>query len=317
MGRLTDVPGLRVGHWTDEENVTGCTVILCEEPFVASGEVRGGAPGTRETDLLAPGRLFERVDAIVLSGGSAFGLAAADGVVQWLRERGRGYPTGIVPVPIVPAAILFDLGMGRPTWPDAECGYRAAEEAGTGFATGSVGAGTGATVGKFLGPERATKSGIGTAALGGSDGLLVAALAVVNALGSVVDPSSGEILAGPRLPEGGFADFPPGGWPRPEMPFGNTTVAVVAANARADRVATYRMAQVAHDGLARAIRPVHTQWDGDTVFSLVTGEVEADLGFLLAAVADTVAAAVVHAVLAATSLGGLPARKDLPRIAPR
>ena len=188
---LTDVGGLLVGHWTDPESITGCTVVLCEEPHPASVDVRGGAPGTRETDLLAPGRLVERVDAIVLSGGSAFGLAAAQGTVQWLYEHGRGFPTGVVPVPIVPAAIIFDLWLGRPEWPGPEAGYAATAAASPLFETGCVGAGTGATIGKFAGLAAAMKSGIGTASLTTVDGLVVAALMVVNALGSVVDPSTG------------------------------------------------------------------------------------------------------------------------------
>lgn len=322
-GSLTDAGGLLVGHWTDLENVTGCTVVLCRTPCLASGEVRGGAPGTRETDLLAPGRLVERVDAVVLSGGSAFGLAAADGVMQWLREHGRGYPTAALPVPIVPAAILYDLAVGNPVWPDAAAGWAAAAAAAEQFETGSVGAGTGATVGKFTGLDRATKGGIGTAAVYGRGGLVVSALAGVNALGNVVDPTTGAVIAGARGDDG-FVDFAAlyggagragaGAAPTPTAagPLEHTAIAVVATNAGLGRTELHRVAQVAQDGLARAIRPVHTQHDGDAVFTLSTGDVPADLVLVGEMAAEALAGAVVQAVLAATSLGGIPARRDLP-----
>ena len=187
-GSLTDIAGLSVGHWSDFDALTGCTVVLCERPFTASVEVRGGAPGTRETDLLAPGRLVERIDAILLAGGSAFGLAAADGVVRWLHERGRGHPTAVMPVPIVPAAIIYDLNVGAPSWPNGDAGYAAVAAAGVAFERGCVGAGVGATVGKFAPGGTPMKSGLGTASLHGPSGLRVGALAVVNALGNVVDP---------------------------------------------------------------------------------------------------------------------------------
>lgn len=314
-GRLTDVVGLLVGHWSDTENVTGCTVVLCQEPCTVSVDVRGGAPGTRETDLLAPGRLVEKADAIVLSGGSAFGLAAADGVMRWLHERGRGYPTAAMPVPIVPAAIIYDLAIGCPTWPGPEAGYQAAASAAVDFEAGSVGAGTGATVGKFVSLAAATKSGIGTASVMLPSGLVVSALVVVNALGNIVNWETGEILAGARVEGGGFQDFSVSiGVGHPwAKPLENTTIGVVATNAKADKASLQRVAQMAHDGLARAIRPVHTQFDGDTLFSLSTGVLEADLSLVGALAADVVAAAVMQAVLAATSLGGLPALRDLGR----
>jgi len=215
-------------------------------------------------------------------------------------------------VPIVPAAIVFDLAIGSATWPGPEAGYEAAAKASREFETGSVGGGTGATVGKFLGLPAATKSGLGTACIEGPGGLMAAALVIVNALGNVVDPGSERILAGARLPEGGFADFgAPWEGGVGDAPLANTTVAVVATNGFLDRVGAYRMAQVAHDGLARAIRPVHTQYDGDTVFSLATGQVGADLNLVAIMAADALAAAVVQAVLAARTLGGVPARRDL------
>jgi len=310
QGQLSDVSGIRVGHWTDRESLTGCSVILCEQPFVCSVDVRGGAPGTRETDLLVPGRLVEQVDAIVLAGGSAFGLAAADGVMRWLHERGRGYPTGVVPVPIVPAAIIFDLGLGRPAWPDAAAGYAAAAAAAREFETGCVGAGTGASVGKFLDPLQATKSGLGTASLRGPGGLIVAALAVVNALGNVVRSPDSKVIAGARLPTGGFADFM-SQHIQPAPPFGNTVIGVVATNATLSRPGAQRVAQVAHDGIARAIRPAHTLHDGDTIFVLATGEVGADLSLVGEFGAEAFALAIVNAVLTATACGGLPAARDV------
>ncbi|NPV09331.1 MAG: P1 family peptidase [Anaerolineae bacterium] len=317
-GKLTDIEGLLVGHWTDAQALTGCTVVLTEEPFVASGEVRGGAPGTRETDLLLPGRLVERVDAIVLSGGSAFGLGAADGVMRCLRERGRGFPTSVMPVPIVPAAIIFDLALGRPEWPRPEAGYNAASLAAVEFECGCVGAGTGASVGKFLGLDRATKSGVGTACLEGPRGLRVGALAVVNALGSVVDPESGQVVAGARGANGSFVPFRETNTPylfgRPQAAGPeNTVVAVVATNARLDRSGAWRMAQVAHDGIGLAVRPAHTIHDGDTVFCLATGEVTADITAVQAMAVQALAAAIIHGVLAATGAGGLPAARDLAR----
>ncbi|MHB0878308.1 MAG: P1 family peptidase [Anaerolineae bacterium] len=312
-GSLTDVGGLLVGHWTDRDAATGCTVVLCEQPHPASVDVRGGAPGTRETDLLAPGRLVERVDAIVLAGGSAFGLGAAQGAMQWLYEHGRGFPTGVIPVPIVPAAIIFDLWLGRPAWPDAEAGYAATAAAATLFEAGSVGAGTGATIGKFAGPGAAMKSGLGTASLCLPDGLVVAALIVVNALGNVVDPSNGAVVAGARSADGfvAFARMARPGQGDPLL--ANSTVGVVATNAAFGKTELQRVAQMAQAGMARAIRPVFTQHDGDTLFALSTGSQPADLSLVGALAADAVAAAIVQAVRAATSLAGLPALRDLPR----
>jgi L-aminopeptidase/D-esterase-like protein len=316
-GRLTQVDGLLVGHWTDTEGITGCTVVLCEEPFVCAADVRGGAPGTRETDLLAPGRLVERVDAIVLAGGSAYGLAAADGVVAWLRDQGRGFPTKAGPVPIVPAAIIYDLWLGKPSWPGAQAGYFAAASASADFTCGSVGAGTGATVGKFLGEERATKAGVGTACLAGVGGLVVGALAVVNALGNVVEPESGRVVAGARLEDGTFASARllytiERGWSHSM----NTTLVVVGTNAALSRSEAYRVAQMAQDGLALAVRPAHTLYDGDTTFCVATGKLQADPNLVGIMAVEVVAAAIVHAASSAGSLGGIPAARDVRGVQP-
>ena len=323
---LTAIPGIRVGHFTLSERPTGCTVVLAERGAVGGVDVRGAAPGTRETDLLEPMNTIQQVHAVVLSGGSAFGLAAADGVMRYLEERQIGFDVGVARVPIVPAAILFDLGVGgRPdVRPTAECGYRAAEGATTGpVAEGNVGAGAGATVGKLLGGGRAMKAGIGSAARELASGLIVAALVAVNAVGDVIDPSSGEVVAGARTEDGqGLVDVrnvirggftSDGGFPSNNESGRNTTLAVVATNALLDKAQINKVAQMAHDGLARAIFPAHTPWDGDVIFSLATGDYEGDGGVLLigALAADLVAEAVIRAVRAAEGIPGYPAVRDL------
>jgi len=317
-GTLTDVAGLHVGHWTDLEAATGCTVILCPpQGAVAGVDVRGFAPGTRETVLLDPIYTVDRVHAILLSGGSAFGLAAADGVMRWLEERGRGFETGVARVPIVPAAILFDLGVGRAdVRPDAAAGYAACQAAGDGpVAQGNVGAGTGATVGKLSGLKLAMKGGLGSASREIGEGLVVAALAAVNPVGDVVEPTTGRILAGARRAEGGFADSMALverrlGQSFSEITRSNTTIAVVATNVALSKAGANRVASMAHDGLARSIRPIHTSFDGDAIFALSVGEHPADAGFVGAIAADVLAQAVVNAVHAATSLHGIPAMVD-------
>ena len=277
LGNLCDVPGVLVGHATDEAGRTGCTAVLFDAPTgaVVGVDVRGSSPGTRETDMLSPiGRVGE-THALLLTGGSAFGLAATDGVVRYLEEKGVGYDVRVVRVPIVPAAVIFDLATGDPTArPDASMGHKAAAAATSGkFAQGSVGVGTGATVGKVLGPERAMKGGVGSASVSLPDGLVVAALAAVNAFGDVRDPSTGGILAGPRLDDGTLADsvehlaeaarF---------MRWGeNTTLGVVATNAHLSKPAVTKVAQMAHDGVARTVSPVHTSIDGDAVFAASVG----------------------------------------------
>jgi L-aminopeptidase/D-esterase-like protein len=282
---IRNVPGIRVGHATDEVGATGCTVLLADGGAVAGVEVRGSAPGTRETDLLRPTALVERIHAVCLAGGSAFGLAAADGVMRYLAERGIGFETGVRPVPIVPAAIIFDLLVGSAqAAPGPDDGYAAAEaaERGDGPLEGRVGAGTGATVGKLLGPERASPGGVGSAAIRLPDGVTVGALVVNNATGNVIG-RDGRVLAGARDDGGGFVDAsalllagPP---PGPVPPAGtSTTLAVVATDAALDRAQCRKLAEVAHDALALAISPVHTLLDGDVVFALSTTRAPAPAG---------------------------------------
>jgi L-aminopeptidase/D-esterase-like protein len=276
-GAITDVPGIEVGHASDEKTLTGCTVVLCRDGATAGVAVRGAAPGTRETDLCRPGTLIERVHAVLLTGGSAFGLEAAAGVMRHLAAAGVGYDARGIRVPIVPAAVIFDLSVGEPTWPDAAMGERATAAASAEPpARGRVGAGTGATIGKLLGPENAMRSGLGTASVrGGTDGV-VGALAVVNAGGDVIDPDTGTIVAGTRKPgTDEFADsfaLVREGLGRPPLPVESTTLAVVACSVPLTVEQANYLAGVAHDGFARTIRPVHTMHDGDTIFALAPGE---------------------------------------------
>ncbi|MEX1252962.1 MAG: P1 family peptidase [Dehalococcoidia bacterium] len=327
LDAITDVTGVKVGHWSDRRGATGCTVVLCPpEGAVGGVDVRGGAPGTRETDALRPGRLVERAHAIVLAGGSAFGLDAAGGVMRYLEEQGVGYAfgagtprVGVARIPMVAAACIFDLGIGRATArPDADSGYRAAKSAkGGAVDQGSVGAGTGATVAHAGGRERQLKGGVGTACERGPGGLLVGALAAVNAAADIFDPATGRVIAAPRADGGGFMD----GWelvrtaatPEPQ-PGEHTTLAVVATNARLTKEQTNRVAAVAHDGFARAVRPAHTMVDGDTVFALATGELPVDEPRLIRAVealaARAVERAIVRGVLCATALAGVPSAQE-------
>lgn len=283
-----------MGHWTDPVGLTGCTVVLCPPGTVGSGEVRGGAPGTRETDLLRPGMLVHEVNAVLVTGGSAFGLAAADGVMRWLEERGVGFDTRVAKVPIVPAAVLFDLGVGDPAArPGPEAGYAACESASEQVSEGKVGAGTGARI-----AGGTADGGIGTVALS-EDGLTVGALAAVNAFGEIVDEER-TVIAG-ALPDD-VIEHPPFG-------LTNTTIAVVATNARLTRERAHLLAIAAHDGLARAVRPAHTMWDGDTVFTLATGTTdtkEAPQPMLERMAEDAVADAIRRAVRGAAS----PDRKE-------
>jgi L-aminopeptidase/D-esterase-like protein len=323
---LTAVPGLKVGHFTLSQRPTGCTVVLAEAGAIGGVDVRGAAPGTRETDLLNPVNSVENVHAIVLAGGSAFGLDAASGVMRFLDERGIGFKVtshGIpVTVPIVPAAVLIDLGVGGnpKVRPDAECGFRAAAAATDGPVTeGSVGAGAGATVGKVAGYQRAMKGGLGTAAIKMPDGLIVAAMVAVNALGDVIDPATGTVVAGVRTPDGrGLADarvLLRHDKTEPGPISGNTTIGVVATNRFLTKAQATKIAQMAHDGFARVIYPVHTPADGDTIFALSTG-VETgtvDVGKVGALAAQVMSEAILRAVTQATGLPGYPAVRDLQR----
>ncbi|GAW92884.1 P1 family peptidase [Calderihabitans maritimus] len=312
---ITDIPGIKVGHATDEAALTGCTVVLMETGATAGADIRGSAPGTRETDLLQTGRLVNRIHGIVLTGGSAFGLDAAGGVMRYLEERGIGFDTGVARVPIVPAAVLFDLHIGDPkVRPDWEMGYRACLDAKEGpLPEGNVGAGTGATVGKLMGIQWATKAGIGNWSERVGSELIIGALVAVNALGEVID-ENGQILAGLRQPEGSpfvstlekMKEYQSRGFT-----FSNTTLAVVATNARLSKEEVNKVAQMAHNGLARSIRPVHTMYDGDTVFAVSLGEVEADVSLVGSMAAEVLAKAVRRAVLCAQSAGGVPAASEL------
>lgn len=328
---ICDVPGIRVGHETWLDAGTGCTVVLCEWPALGAVDVRGGAPATRETDLLHPLSFMREVHAIVLSGGSAFGLDAASGVVRALEQRGVGYDTGIARVPIVPAAALFDLGVGRADRrPDTEAGARAVAAASGGpVAQGSVGAGTGATVGKLGGPRWATKGGIGSASTALPGGYRIGALVAVNAIGDIYDAASGALLAGARSPSGSgwlAHDPPTADASRTQgdmVPWTNTTLAVIATDMPWSKAELAKIAQMAQDGLARTIRPAHIPLDGDVIFALSTAcnaapldQSEAArwpllLGNAGAAAAETLARAVNRAVRAATGLHGVPALRDL------
>ena len=318
-GSITDVAGLRVGHFTDTRRPTGCTVVLTADGAVAGVDVRGAAPGTRETELLSPLNAVEQVHAIVLAGGSAFGLDAASGVMRWLDERGFGLQVGPARVPIVPAAILFDLWVGDASIrPDAASGYAACEAASTQpVAEGNVGAGSGATVGKLFGIQRAMRGGIGSASVT-VGGITVGALVAVNAIGDVIDPSTGQTVAGARTADGSALLGTMRALLRGDLPVSlqagsATTLGVVATDAVLTKAQANKMAQMAHDGLARTINPVHTMSDGDTVFALATGASRktAHLTLLGALGAEVMATAVLRAVRAATALSG-PGLPDLP-----
>ncbi len=302
-GSLCDVAGLKLGHFTHPSVPTGCSVVLCEAGATAGVDVRGAAPGTRDTELLRPENTVQQVHAVVLTGGSAFGLAAADGVMRWLAERGHGFAVGRARVPIVPAAVLFDLWLhGAETAPDTAAGRAACDAASaTECSRGRVGAGAGATVGKLLGVEHAMPGGLGMASVK-IGGVTLAAMVAVNAVGDVVDPQGGELIAGPRGADGRprstvqalLAGERPGG----ALQGSATTLGVIATDARLTKAQATKLAQIAHDGYARAIQPVHTVMDGDVVFALATGAagVDGDMTLLGAVAAEVVARAVVDAV---------------------
>lgn len=320
---IADVAGLEIGHFTDSRRPTGCTVVIARNGAIAGVDVRGAAPGTRETDLLGPTNLVDNVHAIVLAGGSAWGLEAATGVVRWLEQQGIGMQVGPACLPLVPAAVLFDLLVGDSSVrPDAEAGFRACQAATRDApAQGNVGAGAGAAVGKIFGIERAMKGGIGTASLT-VEGVTVAALIACNAVGDVIDPDTAEVICGARTVDGlhlldSRRALLAGHAPRPLLAGTNTTIGVIATDAVITRVQATRLAQMGHDGLARSINPVHTMFDGDTLFSLGTGASGRSLGMMALGTlaAEVTAMAVVRAVRAARGITvgslHLPAMADL------
>jgi len=325
---ITDIPGLRVGHAQDEDALTGCTVVLYEGGAVGGVDQRGGAPGTRETDAMHPLHLVNVVHAVVLAGGSAFGLDAASGAVRYLEERGVGFDVRVARVPIVPAAILFDLGVGRAdVRPDPAMGYQACLNASPDPpAEGNVGAGTGATVGKILGMGQAMKGGIGTASLEIGGGVIVGAIAAVNVFGDVIDPSTGHIVAGARALRKGRLKIGQGPYfadtlqvmhslvGRTILGFAtreHTVIGVVATNAKLNKEQINKVAQMAHDGLARAVRPAHTMLDGDTIFAFATGGHDADVNIVGAFAAEVFAQAILRAVRAARPVAGLPSAAEV------
>ena len=325
---ITDIPGIRVGHAQNDEALTGCTVILCEQGAVGGVDQRGGAPGTREVDALHPMHLVQHVHGVMLAGGSAFGLEAATGAMRYLEEKGVGFDVRVARVPIVPAAILFDLGLGRAdVRPDAAMGYLACQNASSDPpAEGNHGAGTGATVGKILGMGQAMKGGIGSASLEIGAGVLVGAIAAVNAFGDVINPENGQIIAGVRSADVGPLHIGAPGYfadtlqvmktliGRTALAFGqrgsNTVIGVVATNAQLNKEQANKVAQMAHNGLARAIRPAHTMLDGDTIFALATGEKPADVNIIGAFAAEVFAQAIVRAIRAARPVAGLPSASN-------
>ncbi len=319
---LTALEGVLVGHYTDARRPTGCTIVLCPKGAVAGVDVRGAAPGTRDTEALSPSNTVQEVQGVLLTGGSAYGLDAAGGVMRWLEERGHGFQVGPAIVPIVPAAVIFDLWIddfssgqtntakSQRIRPDAQAGYLACEAATSEpVAQGNVGAGTGATLGKLNGPECAMKGGVGSASLC-VNGVTVAALVVCNALGDVIDPQTGQLLAGARVSPKSrtLLDIRQaqlnGHGVTPPQAGSNTTIGIVATDAVLTKPQAHRLAQVAHDGLARSIRPVHTPMDGDTLFALGTGTSgqAADMMLLSTLAAEVTAMAVVNAVRAAKDL---------------
>ncbi|MBI4137093.1 P1 family peptidase [Candidatus Roizmanbacteria bacterium] len=319
LNSLTDVTGIKIGHVTDLKNITGCTVVLCEKGAVGGIDQRGGAPGTRETDLLHPLHLVQDVHGILLTGGSAFGLDAASGVMEYLEKKHIGFDTGITHVPIVPAAVIYDLGIGNShVRPDRQMGFTACRNAvATEVHQGNIGAGTGACVGSMFGPDFQMKGGLGMASRDLGKGLVVGALMVVNAFGDVIDPRTGTILAGARRPPNGseFADTleTMRKVPRNRLAFskGNTVIGVVATNAKLTKEEVNKVAQMAHNGIAKTIRPAHTMLDGDTIFSLATGQRKADVSLVGAYAAEMVSEAIISAVRHAKSIGGRIAATDI------
>lgn len=328
LNAITDIPGITVGHAQNDQALTGCTVILCPEGTTGGVDQRGGAPGTRETDLLHPMHLVNHVDAILIGGGSAYGLDAASGVMQYLEEQGRGVDTGPAKVPIVPAAILFDLAIGDPhIRPDKAMGYQACLNATAAPpAQGNFGAGTGATVGKILGPGQAMKSGIGTASMEIGNGVIVAAIIAVNAFGDIISPENGTIIAGARTLQKGplklgsgpiFADtmeIMKNMAGRAILEFAsrqNTIIGAIATNARLNKEEINKVAQMAHNGLAVVVRPAHSMLDGDTIFALATNKKKADINIVGAFAAQVVTQAILNGVLAAAAIASIPSASSI------
>ncbi|MDI6600554.1 MAG: P1 family peptidase [Thermoanaerobacteraceae bacterium] len=315
-GTITDVPGIKVGHFSDYKAFTGCTVVIAESGAVAGVDVRGSSPGTRETDLLHPTNLVKKIHAVLLTGGSAFGIDAAGGVMQYLEEKGIGFHTGSAIVPIVPAAVIYDLDVGDPSVrPDKKMGYMAARNSSDcKVEQGSVGVGTGASVGKIRGMEWAMKSGIGSYSIELGNGVIIGALSVVNALGDIYE--DGCIIAGARNEDGSFLNTYE--YLKSHIlnskPWGkNTTLSVVATNASLSKEEANKMAQVAHDGYSRVIKPVHTVYDGDCVFTMSTGDIEFDILTLCEAAAEVVEKAIINALKAAEGIMGLPSYSEIAK----
>ncbi|NLM03927.1 MAG: P1 family peptidase [Clostridiales bacterium] len=315
---FTDIDEIKLGHEEDLENLTGCTVLLCESGAVAGVDVRGGAPGTRETDLLNPMNLIDKIHAILLSGGSAFGLDAAGGVMQYLEEKDIGFDVGVAKVPIVTGAVLFDLAVGNPKIrPDKDMGYRACINANNQTCPeGNIGAGTGATVGKFLGLEYAMKGGLGCYALQVGD-LKVGAVVAVNAFGDVINPKTGEIIAGTlNADKTSFANTSKSFLSlidknQHNLLTGNTTIGIIATNAKINKSQANKIASMTHDAYARTIRPVHTMADGDTIFALGTGKVTADINVIGVLANEVMEMAILRAIKSANSVLGIKAYEDI------
>lgn len=317
-GSITDVPGIKVGHEQDMTALTGCSVIMCEGGAIAGVDQRGGAPGTRETDLLRPMHLVEKVHAILLAGGSAFGLDAASGVMRYLEEHKVGYDVRVARVPIVPAAILFDLEVGSSSVrPDAEMGYRACHNTSASASSqGNVGAGTGASVGKIYGIQHAMKGGIGTASMHLGGGVIIGALIAVNTFGDVLDPSANRLIAGVRDAKGTLANtlaimqtFKGRTILRLASQH-NTVIGAVATNAKLTREQVNKVAQTSQNGLAQTLRPAHTMFDGDTIFALATGQKSIDVNIMAAFAPEVVARAILNGIKSAEPLGGLPSARS-------
>ncbi|HEX2966142.1 MAG TPA: P1 family peptidase [Syntrophorhabdaceae bacterium] len=315
---ITDVPGIKVGHASDLKGYTGCTVILCEEGAVCGIDVRGSASGTRQIDALSVGHIVEEVHAIILAGGSSFGLDAAGGVTRYLEEKGIGFDVGVAKIPIVPSAVIFDLGFGAQSRPTPEMGYQACASAAFQVEEGSVGVGTGATVGKIFDSARAMKGGVGTCSIAMPDGLKIAALVVVNAFGDIIDNVTGKIIAGVRKSEdslefAGTVKQIKEGIVKKQFAITNTTLGVVATNARFNKKEITKVAQMAQGGLIKTISPVHTTFDGDLVFALATGERETDINKAGVLAEFVIAEAIKRAVKKADGFGIVPGFRDIAK----